>query len=166
MKRFLSLKALLLVGLTAACTPGSTPANAPRTSTPTDTPTPAPSDTLTTTSAATSGDSTDLGQLVASGLEVFRQQYCGLCHVLDAANTGGLFGPTHNGIGTTADHRIRDPKYTGVATTAEGYIRESIIDPGIYIVPGYGSSRFRMPAYTNLSEADLNALAQMLLQER
>ncbi len=167
MSRSLSLSALLLVGLAAACTPARRPAEAPRSAlTPTDTATPAPRTTLGTTSTATSGDSTDLGQLVAAGLELYRQQYCGLCHVLDAANTGGPFGPSHNGMGTTADNRIRDPNYTGSATTPEGYIRESIVDPGIHIVPGYGGSRFRMPSYKHLSDADVKALVQMLLQEK
>ncbi len=165
MKRLLSLNALL-VGLTTACTPARTPASAPSASTPTDTPSAVPSDARAMTLTATSGDSTDLGQLVAAGLELYRQQYCGLCHVLDAANTGGSFGPTHKGMSTTADHRIRDPKYTGMATTAEGYIRESIIDPDVYIVLGYEHTRFQMPAYTHLSEADVHALVQMLLQER
>ncbi len=167
MKRLLSLNALLLVGLSAACTPASRPVDAPgRALTSTDTPTAVPNNMLTTTTAAIPGDSTDLGQLVASGLEVYRQQYCGICHRLDAASTGGLFGPTHNGMGTTADHRIREAEYAGTATTAEGYIRESIIDPAGYVVPGYEYSRYRMPAYTYLSEADLNALVQILLREK
>lgn len=163
----LSLNILLLLGLTAACSPASKPVAAPTSRVlPTDTATPVPSNPVEPKSTATSRDSTDLDRLVASGREVYRQQYCGVCHRLDAANTGGLFGPSHNGIGATAENRIRDPNYTGSATTPEGYIRESILDPGIYIVPGYGGIRFRMPAYTHLSEADINALVQMLLGER
>jgi hypothetical protein len=118
-----------------------------------------------TTSTVMSCDSTDNHQLIVSGLEVYRSQYCGLCHVLDSAEAGGLFGPTHNAMGATAEQRIRDPKYTGMATTAEGYIRESIIDPAVYIVLGYGHTRYQMPAYTNVSKACVNALVQMLLQE-
>ena len=145
----LSLNALLLVGLIAACATGGTSADPPRGAL-----------------APASGDSTGLEHLVTSGLEVYRQHYCGTCHRLDRANAGGIFGPTHREMGTTADRRIREPEYTGVATTAEQYLRESIIDPGIYVVPGYEFTRYRMPAYTNLEEADLDALVQMLLQEK
>ncbi len=116
--------------------------------------------------AAASDDSTDLADLVAAGLEVYRQQYCGVCHALDTSGTAGAFGPTHNGMGATAEERISDAAFTGVAATAEEYILESLVNPSIYIVPGYERTRFTMPAYTHLSEADLNALVQMLLQER
>ncbi len=106
------------------------------------------------------------GGIVAAGREVYRQQYCGVCHALGAAGTAGSFGPTHNGMGATAADRVTDSTFTGAASTAEEYILESIIDPGIYVVPGYERTRFRMPAYMNLSEDDLNALVQLLLQER
>ncbi len=101
-----------------------------------------------------------------TGLEVYRAQYCGVCHTLDAAETKGPFGPTHNGIGTIAAERIADPGYTGKATTAEEYIRESIVDPAVYIVPGSALGRYRMGAYTMLNEIELDALVQFLLEQR
>lgn len=107
----------------------------------------------------------NLDEVVARGLELYRQQYCGTCHKLDKADTGGIFGPPHNGIGAIAAQRIRDEAYTGRATTAEDYLRESLVDPGRYLVPGFENTRYRMPAYTHLSETDLNALVQMLLRE-
>ena len=103
---------------------------------------------------------------VASGLEVYRAQYCGVCHTLDAAETRGPFGPTHNGIATTAARRVTDPGYTGNATTAEEYIRESITDPAVYVVPGSTLGRYGMGAYTMLSETELDALVQFLLEQR
>lgn len=102
----------------------------------------------------------------ASGLETYRDRYCGVCHTLDAAGTKGMFGPTHNGIGSTAAARVTDPSYTGNASTAEEYIRESIVDPTAYVVPGFELSRYRMGAYTMLSEAELDALVQFLLEQR
>jgi nitric oxide reductase subunit C len=101
-----------------------------------------------------------------NGLDVYRAQYCGVCHTLDAAETKGPFGPTHNGMASTAARRLEDPDYTGKASTAGEYIRESIIDPTVYLVPGYGLSRYRMGAYTMLSEAELDALVQFLLEQR
>lgn len=69
-------------------------------------------------------------------------------------------------MGTTAERRIQDPGYSGLAGTAEEYIRESIVDPAIYIVPGYEHTRFRMPAYGNLDREDLDAVVQMLWQQK
>lgn len=34
--------------------------------------------------------------------------------------------------------RLMDPSYQGEATDAEGYLRESMINPNAYVVPGYG----------------------------
>jgi mono/diheme cytochrome c family protein len=139
----------MIVGLCMACSPAGRSAEAP--------PQPPP---------ASARDSSAAAALVDSGREAYRRHYCGLCHRLEAANTSGAFAPTHDAMGATADDRIRYPGYTGNATTAEGYIRESILDPDTYVVPGYGGSRFRMPAYTHLDESDLEALVQLLLEER
>jgi mono/diheme cytochrome c family protein len=103
---------------------------------------------------------------VERGLQVYQQSYCGLCHQLDVAHTAGQFGPTHNHMGTTAELRIRDTTYTGTAKTATEYIRESIVSPQVYIVPGYENSQYHMPAFAKLSEADLDALVQMLVQQK
>jgi mono/diheme cytochrome c family protein len=104
--------------------------------------------------------------VVERGLQVYQQSYCGLCHQLDAARTAGQFGPTHNHMGTTAALRIRDKTYTGTARTAAEYIRESIVNPQVYIVAGYEQSQYHMPPFAKLSEADLDALVQMLLQQK
>lgn len=104
--------------------------------------------------------------LVRRGQEVYRTQYCGMCHSLSSLGTGGRFGPSHDGVGATAGERIRDPAYDGTARTAEEYLRESILDPGAYRVPGYAGTRYVMPSYRHLPEEDLEALVQMLLHER
>ncbi|GAB4409278.1 MAG: hypothetical protein Fur0044_02830 [Anaerolineae bacterium] len=99
-------------------------------------------------------------------MEVYKQQYCGLCHQLDAAATAGQFGPSHNGLGLTAEQRIHDAHYTGTATTAAEYIHESIITPKAYLAPGYEHTAHHMPAYGHLSESDVDALVQLLLQQK
>lgn len=147
----------LLGGLGGACSSAAGRAEAPAAE-------PVPMEEVAAIPAA--AGSTDLGAQVAAGLEVYRQQYCGVCHVLDTAGTAGAFGPTHNGMGATAEERVNDAAYSGMAATPEEYILESLVNPSIYIAPGYERTRFTMPAYTHLSEADLNALVQMLLQEK
>lgn len=103
--------------------------------------------------------------LAALGLQIYSEQYCGICHQLDAAGTKGIFGPSHNGLGQTAARRIQDSTYHGTAHTPAEYIRESILDPEAYIVPGFEQSRHKMPAFTHLTDAQVEALVQMLLQQ-
>ena len=155
----LSLVSLILVGVSGACISASSSTEVPAAE-------PALTENAAAMPAAASDGSTDLAEQVAAGLEVYRQQYCGVCHALGTAGTAGRFGPTHNGMGATAEGRISDAAFTGQAASAEEYLLESLVDPSIYIVPGYERTRFTMPAYTHLSEEDLNALVQMLLQER
>lgn len=155
---------IVLFGAAVGCASTSRPAAAPVDAPvlrPDGDPTAAQGDTLDPALNDVPG-----GGIVAAGRELYRQQYCGVCHALGTAGTAGSFGPTHNGMGATAADRVTDSTFTGAASTAEEYILESIIDPGVYVVPGYERTRARMPAYTNLSEDDLNALVQLLLQER
>ncbi|MDP2481361.1 MAG: cytochrome c [Candidatus Palauibacterales bacterium] len=100
---------------------------------------------------------------VAEGIRVYRANYCGTCHRNTLAGTAGIFGPNHDSLHVNAAHRIHDPGYTGHATTPEAYVRESIRDPGAYRVPGFERSHFVMPAYTELTDADVDALVRMLL---
>jgi nitric oxide reductase subunit C len=102
---------------------------------------------------------------VAQGLAVYRAQYCGLCHELSSADIGGLLGPTHDGVGSVAAERIQAPGYRGSATTAAEYLRESIVAPQAYFVPGYEASSQPMPAYSHLSEEEVLALVQLLLAQ-
>jgi hypothetical protein len=69
-------------------------------------------------------------------------------------------------MGSTAVQRIQHPDYDGGATSAEDYLRESILQPKAFVVPGYENSNHSMPAYTALSEEQVMALVQMLLEER
>jgi mono/diheme cytochrome c family protein len=102
--------------------------------------------------------------LAERGLELYLANSCGVCHSFSKANTKGGFGPSHDGLGVIAPARIQDPNYKGDATTVEAYIRESLTQPARYFVPPYGSSRYKMPAYINLSEDDIEALTYFLLQ--
>ncbi len=100
---------------------------------------------------------------VEEGITLYRTQYCGTCHTNSLAGTAGIFGPSHDGLRETAAKRIHDSGYTGKATTPEQYVRESIREPGAYRVPGFEHTRFLMPAYVQLTDAEVDALVRMLL---
>jgi mono/diheme cytochrome c family protein len=102
--------------------------------------------------------------VIERGLELYLANSCGVCHVSSKATTKGTFGPSHDGLSVIASARIQDPAYKGEATTAEDYIKESLLQPERYLVQPYGSSRYKMPAYVNLSEEDIAALTSFLLQ--
>jgi mono/diheme cytochrome c family protein len=108
----------------------------------------------------------DTAALAERGIDVYQEQYCGICHQLEAAGTAGVFGPTHDRFAQVAERRIRDARYTGEAATADEYVRESILDPQRHLVDGYEHTQHHMPAYTNLNETDLDALVQLLLQQK
>jgi mono/diheme cytochrome c family protein len=107
----------------------------------------------------------ELAALAVAGEQIYLQQYCGICHQLDALGTRGTFGPSHNGIGQRALERAQDPNYHGHAQTAADYLMESLTEPTLYIVPEYALTSHPMPDYSYLSEADRLALVAMLLQQ-
>jgi hypothetical protein len=82
---------------------------------------------------------------------------CGACHALTDAGTTGVSGPVMDGLGELAASRIE-------GLSAEDYIRQSIFEPGAYIVEGFQPI---MPANygTSLSEEDLNILVEYLLAQ-
>ena len=98
------------------------------------------------------------------GLEVYRESYCGTCHILSTAHTHGTFGPPHDHLLATVERRFADGSYQGSAETVAAYLRESILDPEAYLVPAYAGSRYRMPAFTDLSPEDIDALIALLEQ--
>lgn len=73
---------------------------------------------------------------IAQGELVFRQTppACFACH---STSPGvALAGPSLAGLATRAAALVDSAHYTGSATDAEGYIRESIVNPHAYLVPG------------------------------
>lgn len=98
----------------------------------------------------------------ARGRQLFGRLGCARCHVIDAQ--GGRLGPDLSRIGTIAV--ARKPEATPSARgVADAYIRESILDPGAYIVPGYNDVMPRGLA-RNLSQSDLDALVLFLREHR
>lgn len=110
---------------------------------------------------------------VALGEELFRQPAlaCQACHATRPGVT--LAGPSLAGIGTRAAERVADPGYTGDATDAEGYIRESILHPSTYLVPGEnfatapgGVSLMPTDYGTRLDDTQIDHLVAYLLSLR
>jgi cytochrome c oxidase subunit II len=84
------------------------------------------------------------------------QQGCGTCHSLKDANLTGQVGPPLDGIGGLAGNRI-----PGMA--AADYIRQSILDPKAYIVPG---SMDLMPSFKDrISGVETDLLVTYLLKQ-
>jgi len=95
---------------------------------------------------------------VARGRQVYRDQSCGTCHEAGPANLFRPVGPDLSHIGTVAEARR-----PGV--TAEEYLRQSVLDPGAFVVPGYPDSMPRGFG-DRLSRDDVDALVAYLLSLR
>jgi len=73
---------------------------------------------------------------VALGEAVFRRSppACFSCHSTTEGTV--LVGPSLAGLATRAAALVADPSYKGAARSAPDYIRESIVNPSAYVVPG------------------------------
>jgi cytochrome c2 len=92
----------------------------------------------------------------ARGRQLYRKLDCGRCHVIDGQ--GGRLGPDLTQVGTTAATRAP-------GLTAKEYLRESLLNPGGYIVPGFSDTMPR-GLTRNLSEADVDALVLFLREHK
>ena len=94
---------------------------------------------------------------VALGEAVFRRSppACFSCH----STTEGtmLVGPSLAGLGTRAATLVDSPSYKGAARSAADYIRESILSPNAYVVPGptFGAGgQSIMPPFNGVLKAE------------
>lgn len=73
---------------------------------------------------------------VALGEAIFRRSppACFSCHSTTAGTV--LVGPSLAGVASRAAALIGSPSYTGAAHSVPEYIRESILNPSAYVVPG------------------------------
>jgi nitric oxide reductase subunit C len=94
---------------------------------------------------------------VALGGALFRRSppACFSCHSIQEGVV--LVGPSLAGLQTRAARTIASPTYKGSAKTPEDYIRESILHPSAYVVPGptYGTGgQSIMPPYDQVLKPD------------
>lgn len=110
---------------------------------------------------ADAGDADERGKAVFQG-----KGGCASCHSLSPGVT--LVGASLAKIGERADERVESPDYTGDAETAEGYLRESVLEPNAYVVPGErfatGDGRSLMPGHygEQLSQEEVDDLVAFL----
>lgn len=76
-----------------------------------------------------------MDSFVALGEELFKGKgTCTLCH----NNLGRAPDILALNMAQTAQARLEDTRYQGAATDVESYFRESMIEPSVYVVKGYG----------------------------
>ena len=103
------------------------------------------------------------------GAELFAKLPCASCHDITRPWPGGAVCPNLGNIATEAARIVRLPEYRGKAKDAAGYIRESIVDPNAYIVPGPnyrtpdGQSVMPKDFAQTLNAKDLNDVVAFLL---
>ena len=95
---------------------------------------------------------------IARGRQVYGQLGCATCHEAGLENLFRPVGPPLDHIGTVAASRR-----TGM--TSPDYIRQSILEPGSYVVPGYPDSMPRGLG-DRLPPEDLDALVGYLASLR
>ena len=108
----------------------------------------------------------------ARGSRLFATLPCASCHDITHRLPGGDICPNLGNIATEAARIVRQRDYRGKARDAAGYIRESIVDPNAYIVPGPsyrtpdGQSVMPKTFGQTLSPSDLDDLVAFLLTRR
>lgn len=126
-----------------------------------------------TGSAATGGSkAAGPGSTAGSGGEQLlksAQPPCTTCHQMTAGVDQP--GPSLAGLAQRAQQRLKAPGYKGKARDAKSYIRESIVDPNAYVVPGatYGSGgKSLMPATygQTLKPAQVDQIVDFLMKAK
>jgi cytochrome c2 len=72
----------------------------------------------------------------AAGKQLFASLPCASCHDVKNPFPGGDICPNLGNIAAEAERIIQLPEYHASATDAASYIRESILNPNAYLVPG------------------------------
>jgi len=93
---------------------------------------------------------------------IFTRAGCPVCHGIPGiAGAEGRVGPPL-WLGTSGPQRLHDPLYRGNAKTVHEYIVESVIEPGLFVAPGYPVET--MPTWygAKLSALALEKIAEYL----
>lgn len=98
----------------------------------------------------------DEGQQAA--IAIIEQSGCFACHRSEAIGRGGKIGPGWDELAEVAATRVD-------GMSAEEYVRQSIVDPVAFIVPGYEDQAALMPPdfADRLSEEEVGLLVEFLL---
>ena len=106
------------------------------------------------------------------GEQLYATLPCASCHDIEHPAPGGAVCPNLGNIAIEAARIVRSPDYHGRAKDAAGYVRESIVDPNAYLVPGPsyrqadGTSVMPKDFGKTLTPAQLDDLVAFLLTRR
>lgn len=95
-------------------------------------------------------------------VEIFTKAGCPVCHTIPGIpGAVGQVGPPLT-LGMTGGQRLADPSYQGRASTVHEYVVESVVDPSVFVVPGYPERT--MPGWygEKLSALALQKIAEYL----
>ena len=88
---------------------------------------------------AACGNSEPASPKIYSETEVqsaFEKGACGSCHSIPGiSNAAGVIAPSLADVTMSANEHFQSGSYTGEAATAEEYMRESILNPDLFIAP-------------------------------
>jgi cytochrome c551/c552 len=112
-----------------------------------------PPSTPTGSTGGSTGSSTGGTGDATAGKAVWDANGCGGCHTLAAAGSSGTIGP---------DLDTELTKNAGTTPLAD-FVKESIIDPGKVIAPGF-SDGIMPTTFNTLSATDLNNLVALIIQ--
>ena len=93
------------------------------------------------------------GDAAALGKTTLASAGCGGCHAFTPAGTDAEIGPSLDNLAADAE-KAREP--------LADYIRESVVDPGAYIVPGYQDGVMPTTFGDTLKPAELDGLVAFL----
>jgi mono/diheme cytochrome c family protein len=110
--------------------------------------------------AAKSGN--DQGALASAGLaqaksgeQIFTAAGCAGCHTFGPAGSNGTIGPDLDDLQAAATKYAKNQ-------TPEEYVRDSIVQPDAFLVPGFGNA---MPSFEGrLTDEQIQTLTEYLLQ--
>jgi mono/diheme cytochrome c family protein len=88
---------------------------------------------------------------------------CTACHITTPTGPAWLPSGEIPGIGERAEAEFSLPEYTGKATSAEQYLFESVVDPNIYLSPGFASGLMPQTYGATLTDQNMADLIAYLL---
>jgi len=98
-------------------------------------------------------------------VEIFTKAGCPVCHTIPGIpGANGQVGPPLT-LGVTGPQRLADPSYRGTARTVHEYVVESVMDPSVFVAPGYPERTMPVWYGTKLSGLALQKIAEYLERE-
>lgn len=95
-------------------------------------------------------------------VEIFTKAGCPVCHTIPGIpGASGQVGPALT-LGVTGGQRLADPSYRGKAATVHEYVVESVVDPSVFVVPGYPERTMPVWYGAKLSALALQKIAEYL----